>query len=269
MIGYLSLYLSIIVLVIVSPTLAANCTKTGPCSCDMDDGSGTIDLSALAGASAPAFTGAATKWPDHNWQYSYNPCTPFDMQSCLSVAACQVSTDGIGESYDIGYHDSVVFSTDGRDVTITYNAYDRQRHTTVKLVCSSRTVFTVDGEDPNAMVSYYFTLESPECCVKGPGPGPNTTTSPGPNPTTSPGPNPPGPEPVTSAPGPDPIITVSINVNINMYFVFFPAVCLFIVAGVLIYKYAESKRRKTSPPPSGVLEQCSWSDKGWIPVRVQ
>ncbi|CAH1238358.1 Hypp5571 [Branchiostoma lanceolatum] len=153
-IGYLSLYLSIIVLVIVRPTLAANCTKTGPCSCDMDDGSGTIDLSALAGASAPAFNGEATKWPDHNWQYSYNPCTPFDMQSCLSVAACQVSSDGIGESYDIGYHDSVVFSMEGRDVTITYNAYDRQRHTTVKLVCSSRTVFTVDGEDPNAMVSY-------------------------------------------------------------------------------------------------------------------
>ncbi|CAH1238356.1 M6PR [Branchiostoma lanceolatum] len=223
--GYLPLYLSAIVVVMIRPTLSATCFQTGPCSCDMDDGSGTIDLSALAGSGTAAFNGEATKWPDENWQYSYNPCTPFDMQSCYSVAACQVKSDGSGESYDIGSQDTVLFSMEGNDVVITYTANDYQRHTIVKLVCGSSTVFTVDGEDPDASTSFYFTLESPECCVKGSGPGPT-------------GPN----------PGPGPTITLSISVGSIMCIVFFPTVCIYIVAGVLINKFAREREGRDVVP---------------------
>ncbi|KAI8481826.1 hypothetical protein Bbelb_404310 [Branchiostoma belcheri] len=217
---HLSLYLSAITVVMIRPTLAATCQQTGPCSCQMDDGSGTIDLSPLAGSGTPTFSGSATKWPDDNWQYSYNPCVAFDMQMCYGVAACQVKSDMSGESYDIGSQDGATFSMDGNNVAITYNAYDYQRHTIVKLVCSSSTSFTVDGEDPDAQTSFYFTLESPECCVSGPGPGPDPT---------GPGPN------------PDPTITISISVGSIMCIIFFPTVCIYIVAGVLINKYARER----------------------------
>ncbi|XP_078573465.1 uncharacterized protein LOC144860198 [Branchiostoma floridae x Branchiostoma japonicum] len=217
--------LSAIVVVLIRPTVAANCIQTGPCSCDMDDGTGTIDLSSLAGSGAPAFSGSATKWPDDSWQYSYNPCTPFDMQQCYSVAACQVRSDGSGESYDVGSQDSVLFSMDGNDVSITYNAYDYQRHSIVKLVCSSSTVFTVDGENPDETTAFYFTLESPACCPQGSGPGP-----------TGPGPN------------PDPTITISISVGSIMCIIFFPTVCIYIVAGVLINKYAREREGRDIIP---------------------
>ncbi|XP_078703451.1 uncharacterized protein LOC144928646 isoform X2 [Branchiostoma floridae x Branchiostoma belcheri] len=151
---HLSLYLSAITVVMIRPTLAATCQQTGPCSCQMDDGSGTIDLSPLAGSGTPSFSGSATKWPDDNWQYSYNPCVAFDMQMCYGVAACQVKSDMSGESYDIGSQDGATFSMDGNNVAITYNAFDYQRHTIVKLVCSSSTSFTVDGEDPDAQTSF-------------------------------------------------------------------------------------------------------------------
>ncbi|XP_066302023.1 uncharacterized protein [Branchiostoma lanceolatum] len=85
------------------------CDKTGPCSCNMSDGSGEVDLSPLLAGNPTYKDLLATTVPDE-YLYSWNPCQSFTEGQCQDVAVCQKKNDG-SEYEDIGTQDSVEISS--------------------------------------------------------------------------------------------------------------------------------------------------------------
>jgi hypothetical protein len=80
------------------------CKQTGPCSCQMTDGSGVLDLSRQANSGGTAryphvptnLSALATKHQDNQTFYSYNPCYNFTIPKtvCKNVALCANATSG-------------------------------------------------------------------------------------------------------------------------------------------------------------------------------
>eukprot|EP00058_Branchiostoma_floridae_P009666 XP_002595154.1 hypothetical protein BRAFLDRAFT_67949 [Branchiostoma floridae] len=142
------------------------CEKTGPCSCNMSDGSGQVDLSPLMTGNPTFKDLVATTEPD-NYLYSWNPCQPFTEGQCQNVAVCKKSNDS-SVYEDIGTQDSVEISfsqdsDEGEIVTFGYTSLDGLRLSSVMAKCTTgETSIKADGEilDNN----YLFELSSPCAC---------------------------------------------------------------------------------------------------------
>ncbi|XP_077979002.1 cation-dependent mannose-6-phosphate receptor-like [Glandiceps talaboti] len=146
---------------------ARTCTKTGVCSCKLDDGN-VIDLKAVGlQNNEPRFKDEKSTGDDYF--YSYNPCYPFSETSpCTDVAACQKTTDGLGaDYYNLGKQESSEFIMQGNDIILQYTG-DEERTSQVKLVCSdSKDELVAHGETGSGTKIYTFDLKSRHCCPPG------------------------------------------------------------------------------------------------------
>ncbi|XP_002740496.1 uncharacterized protein LOC100376034 [Saccoglossus kowalevskii] len=161
----------------LTPTKSAEvkCTKTGPCSCEMSDGSGVIDLKRVGNAGKPMEVDARfihVKAVDAN-SYSYNPCWSFEEVGCHSVAICQRVPDRRAALYfTLGTHDKSDFYHNGTHVILTYEGLTGTsqvvRTSHITLVCNKEnddTLFIPYGEDPWVKpLHYYYDLISPHSC---------------------------------------------------------------------------------------------------------
>ncbi|CAH1238264.1 Hypp5552 [Branchiostoma lanceolatum] len=157
------------ILLLTNVASASTCEQTGPCTCRMSDGAGEIDLSALASSDSvlPAFQNVNSTGDDY--VYSYNPCQPFTQGTCKDVSACQY-VPKLKTYFPLGTQDSAKFIQEGQDLTLRYIAGQgsSKRETKVKLVCGAgETTFTAEGQDPNVINLYHFTLKSPCACPGG------------------------------------------------------------------------------------------------------
>ncbi|XP_078573387.1 uncharacterized protein LOC144860145 [Branchiostoma floridae x Branchiostoma japonicum] len=144
------------------------CEKTGPCSCNMSDGSGEVNLQLLLSGNPTFKDYDSTIFPD-GFLYSWNPCEPFSEGSCKDVAACKSTSDG-SEYTDIGKQDSVQISG-GRDdssgdvvVSFAYTSADGERDSMIVATCTTGDTTTFTAEGQTTENSYSFQLESPCAC---------------------------------------------------------------------------------------------------------
>ncbi|XP_019636022.1 PREDICTED: uncharacterized protein LOC109478745 [Branchiostoma belcheri] len=149
-------------LMVTNTASAATCDQTGPCTCRMSDGTGEIDLSALASSDSalPKFENVNSASDDY--VYSYNPCQPFTQGTCKDVSACQYVPQ-LKTYFPLGTQDSAKFIQEGQDLTLRYFAGQgsSRRETKVKLVCDrGETTFTAEGQDPNVINLYVRQLFS-------------------------------------------------------------------------------------------------------------
>ncbi|KAI8515461.1 hypothetical protein Bbelb_062740 [Branchiostoma belcheri] len=157
--------------------LAANCVKTGPCSCRMDDGSGVIDLSPLVKGS-PTYKDMRSYYIPDTWVYSYNPCVPFSEGSCKNVSVCARNRLHHSKYESYGTQESAVFKSD-TDVGLVLGYVDSPtlRVGAVELWCVEKNQpqnLTVVGRMPMWPNTIIMALFSPCCC---PGAGPNCADS--------------------------------------------------------------------------------------------
>ncbi|XP_065181578.1 uncharacterized protein LOC135812184 [Sycon ciliatum] len=156
------------------------------CTCDMDDNSGHMDLSAISKSDGTPFfkdiKGAS------NWKYSYNPCSPFVDNKCKAdVLVCQGGDSVCGRDTSVNIEVTDTAPVGG---TIKYGNGDVlskvPRTAVVTFTCdaSVESDITFVKEDPAG--NYQFKLVSKHTCVI-----PPTTQAPPPPGTTAP--QPPGP----------------------------------------------------------------------------
>ncbi|XP_006812704.1 uncharacterized protein LOC102803173 [Saccoglossus kowalevskii] len=159
----------------ISKSVEKKCIKNGPCSCQMSDGSGVIDLKKITNAGDPMQVDARfkhVKARDAN-SYSYNPCYPFEEVGCHGVAICQRVPDRRAALYfTLGTHDKSDFYHNGTHVILKYEGLTGTsqvvRTSHITLVCNEEnddTLFIPYGEDPWVKpLHYYFNLLSPCSC---------------------------------------------------------------------------------------------------------
>ncbi|KAL4222529.1 mannose transmembrane transporter [Mactra antiquata] len=91
-------------------SFSARCVQKGLCTCDFDDGSGTLDITSLGKTdNTPRFKDIKDD-KEGNF-YSYNPCQPFDENDCTGAAVCILNSDH-SESIVIGEPQSAAFQQD-------------------------------------------------------------------------------------------------------------------------------------------------------------
>lgn len=221
----------VVCLALVSGTRALTCTQKDMCSCQMDDGSGDVDVSSLGKNDGTAMFQDMTSADGQ--LYSLNMCYPFNEMTCANAAACQILADGTG-SYQIGDATNVGFEVDSlNQVHIKYTNIDGNgltRTTDVTLVCNPTAdppMVSADGETAPGSVTYLFTVNSKCACAGGCGSGP-----PPPDPTTTKGPGPdpgPGPKKGGSSEGGISIGTILVIVVLSLGF-------SYMVGGILYMK---------------------------------
>ncbi|XP_077997769.1 uncharacterized protein LOC144450895 [Glandiceps talaboti] len=153
------------------------CTKLGPCSCQMSDGSGVIDLATLGNAGSEP-TQVDARYKDVRARdassYSFNPCWPFEEVGCHGVALCQRVPDRrFGLFFTIGLHDTAQFLHNGTHVILKYEGKTGTsqvvRTSWITLVCNKEnedTIFSPIGEDPYVQpLHYYFEFKTPCACA--------------------------------------------------------------------------------------------------------
>ncbi|XP_065181577.1 uncharacterized protein LOC135812183 [Sycon ciliatum] len=171
------------VLAFIHSSVAVKCNlrRTSTCICDMDDGSGYLDLTAISkNDGTPFFTLS---------EYRFNPCYPFVYKGCKdSVAVCQSEGVVCGKQKATSF---TVTSTNPLKATIDYGDGDDlskvPRVSIVTLVCdtSKDGELKFDTEHPRG--TYHLTVTSKHACLN----KAITTTQPPPPPeTTQPPPNP-------------------------------------------------------------------------------
>ncbi|XP_013380064.1 uncharacterized protein LOC106151379 [Lingula anatina] len=121
---------------------ARDCVKVNDCSCQMDDGSGLVDIATLGRTDGkPAFSGL----DPNSVKYSYNPCYPFTDGACENVAACQNLQN---QNIPIGKQDGSLWNVDPASneliVTYTQNTTGQEQVTIVTLVCNKTITDTAD-----------------------------------------------------------------------------------------------------------------------------
>ncbi|XP_032242617.1 uncharacterized protein LOC116620840 isoform X2 [Nematostella vectensis] len=176
------------------------------CSCTMSDGSGTINLAPLQNDSVvPRFT---TVDNITHWQYSYNPCTPFDMfvgqnnsglgyKPCKHAAMARWTTQSTHQCFSLGPPESAVWEYEPLDqpqkmlrsnLTLTFTFVNdtlTKNQGVISLVCNknmtrNETEFKYIGLKYDMHSIYYFSLESKCSCAGecGEAPTPPTTAAP-------------------------------------------------------------------------------------------
>ncbi|CAH1272455.1 M6PR [Branchiostoma lanceolatum] len=149
------------------------CVKTGPCSCEMADGSGGIDLITLAEVGEPMVYDEQGR--DLNF-YSFNPCLPFEepngIDVCANVAVCMYrEVDEVDTYYNCGEHlysDFVYNNETGYFDLVYTGGYELGdvRHTIIHLVCGLIFDLDIQGyqEETRTVV---MTMATPCACVTG------------------------------------------------------------------------------------------------------
>ncbi|XP_039263438.2 uncharacterized protein LOC120339391 [Styela clava] len=141
------------------------CNFVDSCTCDMSDGSGQINLHALALSGPALYDSQYTLLAYDGWYYKYNPCNGFSMHSYTDLALYQ--TD-VYESYgyDLGVQSSAKFiysDTDG--LSIHYKSGENVRSSKVLLICEpgiNAHKFEYVGE--LIILEYEFILTTPCAC---------------------------------------------------------------------------------------------------------
>ncbi|KAK7489260.1 hypothetical protein BaRGS_00019512, partial [Batillaria attramentaria] len=216
-------YREIVFLVVVMDcvsSVAGQCTKTGPCSCDSPQGS--IDLSPIASSDgSPAFMDMEDT--QSAYRYSYNPCHPFTEGSCTDVASCQITLDKT-QQFPAGSQDSADFQQDSGtgDIKIVYSSTDSfgtTRKTEVTLKCDpGPDTLSVSGETGENSATYAMTLSSPHCC---------------------------------RGSAPDVTVTVELSVGTVLCIIFLVTVVLYVAVGVGIQKGIRKAQGKEVIPNYG------------------
>ncbi|XP_077979003.1 cation-dependent mannose-6-phosphate receptor-like [Glandiceps talaboti] len=192
---------------LVRDTVGESCKKISSCSCKFDNGD-IIDLTPLAHTDGTARFKDVAGTGD-TYYYSYNPCHDFsDSGDCDNVAMCQKTSPGVGAKYyDLGDQNSAEFVMQGNDIILQYlgkGQFDPTPRTSkVKLVCQDSSVdnFIAHGEDPKGETTYTFELHSSLCCYG----------------------------------------TGGLSVGSVLCIIFFVAVTVYLVGGVLYMKFAKNE----------------------------
>ncbi|XP_074659645.1 uncharacterized protein LOC141912299 [Tubulanus polymorphus] len=153
-----------------------NCIGVSSCICDMDDGSGRIDITSIGRTDGvPRFKDMAENPPSAWYRYNYNPCAPFTLGgtvgSCQGVASCETIVGNDNYFYSLG-RDPAVWGYDSTSnmVTITYT--DSFYKTIVSLKCDASAttprleILGMTGQD-----AYAYTLTSDKACPSSSGGG--------------------------------------------------------------------------------------------------
>ncbi|XP_071102173.1 uncharacterized protein [Haliotis cracherodii] len=155
------------IFLLISPCLCKQCVGNGPCSCDFDDGSGTVDLTSIGNEVGSARFERVPSSSD-SFLYNYNPCFAFDTGSCTNVAVCQ-TTPELTEFYNLGGQDSATWSYDGSNIQVYYSATTEIfRETFVTAICDpdlEEPIVTVQGE--TSPQQYHLELRSQCACAGG------------------------------------------------------------------------------------------------------
>ncbi|XP_033762485.1 uncharacterized protein LOC117344001 [Pecten maximus] len=159
---------------------AFDCVKTGPCQCQLNDGT-VIDLSPLSSSDVNNPKFMDLPGPTTTDLYSWNPCADFSEgpDNCQNVAVCNIHQNLPDASYfSLGTTDSVTYTTDDIGaVTISYQYSQSgaaQRNSHILLSCdqSQEGTFTAQGPLPDpTSPDYYFALTSKYACASKPGGG--------------------------------------------------------------------------------------------------
>lgn len=140
---------------------ALQCKKINSCKCEMDDGSGIVNLRSLA------HPGNLPKWTlggGDGWMYKYNPCLGYAMGRVDGLAVSQASTGG--SVYDLGIQSSASFNlTDNGRLVLSYTARDEKRSTSIILKCDRETRFDrLEFVGEISIAKYEMFLSSPCAC---------------------------------------------------------------------------------------------------------
>ncbi|KAL3831857.1 hypothetical protein ACJMK2_023554 [Sinanodonta woodiana] len=197
------------------------CSKTGPCSCQTEDG-GKLDLSPISkNDGTPQFVDI----PDQRGfdHFSWNPCTPFTEGTAFDVMVVQVR-NGVPQRfyYNLGTLDSASFSESSKGVILQYSA-DAVMENTLRtsyftLICdeSLEGQLTALGERGTQAI-YDFELRSKYACIKG-------------------------------VPGGGTQISVSISIGTVLVIVFLSLVFIYLVGGILFQTFVRKATGKDRVP---------------------
>nr|XP_039263779.1 uncharacterized protein LOC120339676 [Styela clava] len=158
--SYLLLHLFAFTLMVIT-SYGKFCKKINSCKCEMDDGSGIINLRSLA------HPGNLPKWTlsgGDGWMYKYNPCLGYSLGINSDLAVGQASTSG--SAYDLGIQSSAGYNvTDDGKVMITYSAKDGKRSSRIILECDRETRFDrLEFIGEIKITEYDMMLSSPCAC---------------------------------------------------------------------------------------------------------
>ncbi|KAK7488284.1 hypothetical protein BaRGS_00020443 [Batillaria attramentaria] len=186
----------------LSPRVGSLRQGAGSDGCTWTKDGGVIDISGLGNKDGtPRFKDVVAT---DGYSYSYNPCFPFQEESCTQAAVCQ--TDGQGSYWQAGDASSVQLQDD--DSTLFYDATtDTYRSSFVKLICDQGATspeFTAIGDTSYA--EYHFELKTVCACPNGCGGG-----------------------------GPDVTFTVELSISIGtiLVIVFSVVFIMYLVGGVI------------------------------------
>ncbi|GFR91450.1 cation-dependent mannose-6-phosphate receptor-like isoform X1 [Elysia marginata] len=167
MLSWRQVVLALVLYSMLSGCRGADCVGKGPCRCEMNDGTGTVDISSLGNKDKTA------RFPDEysydGISYAYNPCFPISKGgTCEKSAACQKESD---TSYtDMGQQDSAVWTYTGYYPQVTYTSTSG-RQTEILLICDPSFVnpqLTVIGElEPNKLsMNLWTNCACPNTCER-------------------------------------------------------------------------------------------------------
>ncbi|KAL3831858.1 hypothetical protein ACJMK2_023555 [Sinanodonta woodiana] len=151
--------------------VVGKCSKTGPCSCQTEDG-GKLDLHPISKTDGtPQFLDIDD--PSGQDQFSWNPCKPFNEGTAIDVMVVQ-SRFGVPRRfyYNLGTEDSANFLDTDAGLVLQYSA-DALKENTLrtsifKLICdqSQEGTLTALGERGQQAI-YDFELRSKYACIQG------------------------------------------------------------------------------------------------------
>ncbi|XP_064649199.1 cation-dependent mannose-6-phosphate receptor-like isoform X2 [Lineus longissimus] len=154
------------ILSVIRDVTAIKCVYRSPCSCQMADGSGMINLNSLAAVKGAPPTFLNITGNDGNL-YSFNPCIAFTVYSsdCKNVALCTFEKKH-NKYTGLGTEESASFVYDDhrKRTLLKFSSEDIVTH--VSLQChQERTELKVEGQVNETF--YYMTLLSPCACLDG------------------------------------------------------------------------------------------------------
>ncbi|XP_065052622.1 cation-dependent mannose-6-phosphate receptor-like [Rhopilema esculentum] len=121
---------------VISVAFGLECRPKGKCSCEMSDGSGTIDLTPLSNTNPPRFKGVKES-TNPDFSFDYDPCKTFNNGQCNNVFVCQMYKDNVNQ-----YNAGKIFGTKisgNNEVQFIYNDLPiAVRKTVVTLKCDDK-----------------------------------------------------------------------------------------------------------------------------------
>eukprot|EP00118_Oscarella_pearsei_P004255 m.17913 g.17913 ORF g.17913 m.17913 type:complete len:248 (+) comp27565_c0_seq3:34-777(+) len=141
------------------------CEREGPCKCKA--GSKMLDLNPLQNGTVPRFSHVF----DGQWYYDYNPCANFSNDFCSNAAICQMSANSSdGTGFNCGTADTSFGNTvDDGKLYIDYTGGDAVGNTSrmsrVICICENEEEGVLEAFGDGGTLQYDFTLTSKYCCL--------------------------------------------------------------------------------------------------------